>query len=126
MYALAVVAAPPPVVAGYNVNGTITSNVAGVKASDVVIEASNGAVCNRTLTGFECVVPYASGSPPRMTVDNYFKRNKDLVACSGLLEINGTAHSGTTVADNWTRFNLPQTGNITNANIYIKEGIDCP
>jgi hypothetical protein len=125
LYALAVVAAPPPVVTGYNVNGTITSNVAGVKASDVVIAASNGAVCNRTNTGFECVVPYAGGSP-RITVNNYFKRNKNLVACSGILSINGTNHSGSTVADNWTRFNLPQTGTITNANIYIKEGLSCP
>jgi hypothetical protein len=125
MYAEAIVAAPPPVVTGFPVSGTITSNVAGVKASDVVIAASNGAVCNRTNTGFECVVPYFGGNP-RVEVNNYFKRSKNLVACSGLLTINGTNHSGSSVADNWTRFDLPQTGQITNANIYIKEGEGCP
>ncbi len=97
---------PPPAVAGYQVNGSITSQVPGVKASDVEIAASNGAQCNRTKTGFECIVPY-SASNPRLTVSNYFKQNKDLVACSTVLTINGTAHSGTDITQNWTRFNLP-------------------
>ncbi len=125
MYALAVVAAPPPVVTGYNVTGTITSNVASVKASDVVIAASNGAACNRTLTGFECVVPVSGGSP-RLTVSNYFKKNTTLVACSTTLATNGVPHTGTTVADNYTRFDLPQTGDVTGRNIYIKSGTSCP
>ena len=125
LYALAVVAAPPPVVTGYNVNGTITSNVGGVKASDVVIAASGGTTaCNRTLTGFQCVVPF-SGSDPRLTVSNYFKKNTTLVACSTTLT-NGNLHTGTVVADNYTRFDLPQTGNILSANIYIKSGTTCP
>jgi len=125
LYALAVVAAPPPVVTGWNVSGTITSNVPGVKASDVVIAFSGGTTaCNRTLTGFECVVPF-SGSGPTLTVSNYFKNsNTTLVACSATLA-NGNPHTGTVVADNYTRFDLPQTGNITTANIYIKSG-SCP
>ena len=125
LYALAVVAAPPPVVTGWNVSGTITSNVPGVKASDVVIAFSGGTTaCNRTLTGFECVVPF-SGSGPTLTVSNYFKNsNTTLVACSATLP-NGNPHTGTVVADNYTRFDLPQTGNITTANIYIKSG-SCP
>ncbi len=124
LFALALVDVPPPVVTGWHVNGTITSQVAGVKASDVEITAINGAQCNRTLTGFECIVPFAA-SNPRLTVRNYFKRNKDLVACSTVLAINGTEHSGTDITQNWTRFNLPQTGDLFSANIYIKEG-SCP
>jgi len=122
---LADVDAPQPVISGYRVNGSITSLVGGVKASDVEIAATNGAQCNRTLTGFECIVP-PSASNPRLTVKNYFKLNKDLVACSAVLIVNGNSHSGTDPLQNWTRFNLPQTGDISSANIYIKEGVSCP
>jgi hypothetical protein len=48
------------------------------------------------------------------------------VACSASLQINGTEHSGSDITQNWTRFNLPQTGNILTANIYIKSGTSCP
>jgi len=123
LYALAVVAAPPPAGTGYLVKGTITSQVNGVKASDVVIAASNGAQCNRTNTGYECIVPF-SASNPRLTVNNYFKKNKNLVGCSSVLTINGTAHSGSDIASNWTRFNLPLANN-SNANIFIKEASSC-
>jgi len=125
LYMLADVDAPQPVISGYRVNGSITSLVGGVKASDVEIAATNGAQCNRTLTGFECIVP-PSASNPRLTVKNYFKLNKDLVACSAVLIVNGNSHSGTDPLQNWTRFNLPQTGDISSANIYIKEGVSCP
>lgn len=60
LHALAVVAATPPVTTGFLVKGTITSQIPGVKASDVVISASN-AQCNRTLTGYECIVSGTSG-----------------------------------------------------------------
>ena len=125
LYAEAILDEPPPVVSGYIVNGTITSQVPGVKASDVEIAAFNGAQCNRTNTGFECIVPY-SASNPRLTVDNYFKRNTNLLACSDVMVVNGTEHSGSDITQNWTRFNLPQSGNIYNADIYIKSGLDCP
>lgn len=123
LHALADVAAAPPTSTGFLVKGTITSEVPGVKASDVEIQAINGAQCNRTLTGFECVVPF-NASNPRLTVRNYFKNNKDLVACSTVLTINGTEHSGSDISQNWTRFNLP-LANVNNANIVIKEGISC-
>lgn len=123
LHALAVVAAAPPPSTGFLVKGSITSEVAGVKASDVVIQAGTGAQCNRVLTGYECVVSTTATSP-RMTVNNYFKRNRDLVACSSVLGINGTAHSGSDILLNWTRFNLPKS-NVTGANIVIKEGTSC-
>jgi prepilin-type N-terminal cleavage/methylation domain-containing protein len=104
---------------GYLITGSITSSVGGVQAADVEIEAANGAQCDRTLTGFECIVPFAA-SNPRLTVSNYFKNNKVLLACSTMLSINGTDHSGTDPAQNWTRFNLPLT-NLPNANIIIKQ-----
>jgi len=125
LYALAVVAAPPPVVTGYTLSGSITSTVGGVKASDVVIAASGGASCNRTLTGFNCVVP-VSGGPPRLTVSNYFKKNNNLLACSTSLTTYGSPHTGTVDTDNWTIFTLPQTGDTTSLNIYIKSGTSCP
>jgi hypothetical protein len=53
-------------------------------------------------------------------VSEYFKRNRTLVACSVVLTINGTSHSGTVPSDNWTRFNLPMTTTY-NADIVIKE-----
>ena len=71
------------------------------------------------------MVPYGA-SNPRLRVDNYFKRNKNLVACSEVLTIQGTEHSGDTPESNWTRFNMPQTANITNAHIVIMEGTVCP
>jgi len=124
LYAQAIVDAPPPLVTGYIVKGSITSEVAGVKASDVQIQAINGAQCNRTNTGYECIVPFTA-SNPRLTVNNYFKRNTELVACSNILSINGTTHSGTDPTQSWTRFNLPQWGDIYSANIVIKAGVMC-
>jgi len=125
LYAQAVVEAPPPIVSGYHVNGTITSQVAGVKASDVQIQALNGAQCNRTNTGYECIVPFGA-SNPRLTVNNYFKRSTELSACSPILTVNGTYHSGSDPTQSWTRFNLPTWGDFYNADIYIKTGITCP
>lgn len=118
MYALAVDYSTPPPLSGLIVSGSITSSVAGVKAADVEIFASD-AQCDRTNTGYECVIEVGANNP-RLTVNNYFKRNKILVACSENLDINGTEHSGTTSASNWTRFNLPEA-NLSPANIVIRE-----
>jgi len=41
-----------------------------------------------------------------------------------VLGINGTAHSGSDISLNWTRFDLPKV-NVSNANIVIKEGTSC-
>ncbi len=118
LYAQAINGGTPPPSTGFNVSGTITSSVGGVKAADAEIEATD-AQCDRTNTGFECVVP-TSASNPRIKVYNYFKRNKVLVACSATLVIQGTEHSGEVPSQNWTRFNLPKA-HTSNANIVIKE-----
>jgi hypothetical protein len=126
MYALGD-STPDPVPTGYIVRGSITSQVPGVKASDVEITASNDVQCDRTNTGYECIVP-STANNPRLTISNYFKNTKNIVGCSDTLAINGEAHSGSSITGNWTRFNLPVpvTGDISNANIYITVGTSCP
>ena len=86
----------------------------GVKAADVEI-LSEGAQCDRTNDGFECVIELGV-SNPTLRVSNYKKRNKTLVACSDVL----TAQGSDTSANPWTRFFLPTT-NTANANIVIRE-----
>ena len=109
---------PPPEDEGYIISGNITSAVPGVKASDVEIEFSS-ANCDRTSMGYECVVPFLANNP-RLTVRGYFKRNKILVACSDIFEVNGTEHSGDTAEANWTRFDLPKS-NVSAGHIVIRE-----
>jgi type IV pilus modification protein PilV len=108
-----------PSVTGYTVRGSITSGVNGLKASDAEISVSAGQ-CDRTTTGFDCVIP-TTATNPRLTIAKYFKTNKELYACSTVMSINGTNHSGTIPADNWTRFNLPVTQHLM-ADVVIKEG----
>ena len=105
---------PPPPVNQYVISGTITSSIGGFKASDVEISAS-GAQCNRTNTGYSCVVEIGVNNP-RLTVTNYYKANKTRVACSNL-EVNGSE----TGALSWTRFILP-LGATSDADIVIKSG----
>jgi hypothetical protein len=109
---------PPPEDSGYIITGTIRSAVGGVKAADIEVDASSGVSCDRTNTGFECVVDYLA-SNPRIRVFNYFKTGKILLACSPILTVHGTDHSGDNPANNWTSFNLPKAN--TTADITIKE-----
>lgn len=118
LFATANLASPPPTT-GYIVKGQITSGVNGLKASDAEISVNVGQ-CDRTTVGFECTIPFGVANP-RITVSKYYKKNRDLFACSSVMTINGTNHSGTIPADNWTRFNLPATQNLV-ANVIIKEG----
>jgi hypothetical protein len=108
----------PPPLSSTVIKGNITSSVSGVKAADAEISAT-GAQCDRTSTGFECVLEVGAINP-RLTVFNYFKRNRVLVACSTAMTVNGTEHSGDVPSANWTRFNLPSTNNSA-AHIVIKE-----
>lgn len=117
LHAVANSASTPPI-GGYIVRGLITSGVNGLKASDAEISVSAGQ-CDRTTTGFDCVIP-TSASNPRITVSKYYKKNRTLFACSTVMSINGTNHSGTIPADNWTRFNLPSSQHL-NAHVVIKE-----
>ena len=118
LFVLAVDFSTPPPLSGTTVAGNISSSVSGVKAADIEIEASN-AQCDRTNTGYECVIESGAVNP-RLTVSNYFKRNRVLLACSDEMSINGTSHSGDTPSSNWTRFNLPSTSSTT-AHIVIRE-----
>jgi len=120
IYALAVDESNPPPLSGIVISGQILSSVPGLRASDVEIIATEDAQCDRTLTGFECVL-LVGAINPRLTVSNYFKRNSELYACSGVLTVNGTEHSGDTPDRNWTRFNLPGI-NAVNADIVLKAG----
>ncbi|MBT8047299.1 MAG: prepilin-type N-terminal cleavage/methylation domain-containing protein [Xanthomonadales bacterium] len=117
LYALAQDFSTPPPLSGIIVSGSITSAIPGVKAADVEIEAS-GAACDRTNTGYECVIE-AEAVNPRLKVSNYFKPNQVLVACAAGLTVHGTEHSGTNRENNWTRFDLPDQ-QLLDANIVIK------
>jgi type II secretory pathway pseudopilin PulG len=104
---------PPPGVNQILVEGLITSNINGFKASDVEISYT-GAQCNRTNTGYKCLLEAAANNP-RITVSNYYKSNEYRVGCSNVMVIQG-AETG---ANGWTRFNLPLSST-SNANIIIK------
>ena len=114
---------PPPALSGVIISGNITSVVPGLKASDVEIEAT-GAQCDRTNTGYECNLEIGANNP-RIKIYNYFRMNRILLACSPVLRVHGTEHlsSGTSAADNWTRFWFPRTST-SGADIVIKE-TDC-
>lgn len=104
----------PPPATGPLVSGTITSAVTGVKAADVEILAS-GAQCDRTSTGFECYIETGS-TGPRLTVSNYDKQGRILLACSAVL----TVEAYVTGTGSWTRFILP-TAATSSADIVIRE-----
>ena len=119
LYVLAVDYDNPPPLSGVIVAGSITSAVGGVKAADVEIEATD-AQCDRTLTGYECVIQ-ADAQNPRIRFYNYFKSGKVLYGCSTYLQLHGTEHSGDIPSQNWTRFNLPKTASTSVANVVIKQ-----
>lgn len=105
---------PPPDAGDIIVSGSITSAVVGVKASDVEIAVTE-AQCDRTNTGFICLIQ-AGANNPRLTLNNYAKSNVDLLACSEVLTIHGQEVS----TNSWTRFNLPGAS-LSTADIVIKQ-----
>jgi len=105
---------PPPPVGDTVVDGLIQSAVGGVKASDVEI-AFTEAQCDRTSEGFECYIETDADSPT-LTVSNYEKANKVLLACSEVL----TLDAYTPGPNGWSRFFLP-TETTHNADIVIRE-----
>ena len=104
---------PPPGLNEFLISGLITSSIGGFKASDVEI-SYGGAQCNRTNTGFVCLVEIGANNP-RLTVTNYYKSTANRVACSPEMELQGSQ----TGASGWTRFNLPAAAT-SNADIIIK------
>jgi hypothetical protein len=113
-FMLAINSGTPPPLSTVLISGNITSAVGGVKAADVEISATE-AQCDRTNTGFECVIENAADSP-RLTVSNYRKQGKTLVACSEVLDVHGSDTS----SNPWTRFNLPMESTGV-AHIVIRE-----
>ncbi|MFC1689399.1 prepilin-type N-terminal cleavage/methylation domain-containing protein [Pseudomonadota bacterium] len=115
LYALAVDYSSPPPLSGDSVIGTITTSVPGFRAADVEIFGQD-AQCDRTNTGFKCVIE-ATANNPYIKVTNYVKANKVLVACSEELQTREPYNEN---GRDWTRFRLPTGGNIT-VTIVIKE-----
>jgi hypothetical protein len=118
LYALAVDYSSPPPLSGIIISGDIVSSVPGVRASDVEIEAT-GAACDRTITGYECELETGASST-WLTVSNYYKANRVLVACSDVMTVQGQEHISVNGIGNWTRFILPE-GSVTDVTIIIKE-----
>jgi type IV pilus modification protein PilV len=116
LYALAVEYSSPPPLSGVVIKGVISSSVPGMIAAEVEIEAT-GAQCDRTNTGFECVL-VAGATSPRLKIYNYYKQNKALLGCSA----NGTLsiHGSETGSNPWTRFNLPLVQTL-DADIVIRQ-----
>ena len=111
----------PPPVTGVRISGSITTSVGGLKAADVEI-IGYGALCERTNTGYECVIEDGVNNP-EIEVNNYYKANKVLLACndSGELVEHGQQHSGEIPSQNWTKFYLPEDASTSTANIVIRE-----
>ena len=113
LYVEALSETPPPGLNEFLISGLITSSINGFKASDVEISFT-GAQCNRTNTGFNCMVETGANNP-RITVSNYYKDGANRIACSDVLQLHGSQ----TGASGWTRFNLPAS-TTGNADIIIK------
>lgn len=115
LYVAALNSTPLPTPGSIQVTGQILSGVAGVRAADVEIEWSESQ-CDRTSTGYACVVD-ALANNPRLTVSNYEKRHRVLVACSSL--VTQVVNTG---ANPFATFDLPTTGSTTQvADIVIRE-----
>jgi hypothetical protein len=93
-----------PPLSGIIISGDILSSVPGIKAADVEVEAS-GAVCDRTLTGYECDLVVGAINP-RLKIFNYAKGRQVVLGCSEVLDTHGVSHVAGG-GENWTRFNLP-------------------
>ena len=121
LYAKAVGFGTPPSDSGIVISGSITSAVPGLKAADVEILAT-GAQCDRTSTGFECVLE-VDAFKPNLKVYNYDKAGKYIYACSNELVLNPPReHSTDNGSGSWTNFDLDVEVSITNVSIVIKEG----
>ncbi|NNE04573.1 MAG: hypothetical protein HKN15_02495 [Xanthomonadales bacterium] len=62
------------------VSGNFSETINGVRVTDIEIDGQNGALCDRTTTGFECEVPVGATNP-RIRIFGYGKANADHYAC---------------------------------------------
>jgi len=120
MYILSRDADSPITLSNIIISGNIRSAIPGLKASNVVI-SSNGAVCDRTNTGYDCNLKVGSNDFV-IEVTNYDHANKRLVACSGVLAL--VNHGGEVGANSFTKFALPLV-TTPFADIVIVEEGDC-
>ena len=120
LYAKAVDFGTPPELSGITVAVSILSAVPGLKAADVEIVA-DGAQCNRTNTGFVCIVEFEA-SKPSLKVSNYDKAGKEVFACSAELDLQPPReHISLNGSGSWTNFSLAVPANVL-TDIVIKEG----
>lgn len=119
LYARAVDFGTPPPLSSITISGSILSAVNGVKAADVEIAASE-AQCDRTNTGFECVVVEGAKSPS-LKIYNYDRAGKVMVACSNELVLQPPRqHLSENGSGSWTNFSL-DVSQVILTNIVIKE-----
>lgn len=71
---------PPGDPAVPKITGLLTETVNGLRTTDIEVEGLNGALCDRTPDGFECLVP-AGVTNPRLRVYGYDKAGMDRWAC---------------------------------------------
>jgi type IV pilus modification protein PilV len=110
----------PPAPSGVRVVGSIVSAVSGLKAADVEIEAM-GASCERTNTGFDCVL-IEGVTTATLKVYNYDKAGKYIYACSAELgQIKERAHFKDNGKGSWTIFDILFYESVL-TDIVIKEG----
>jgi len=109
---------PPP--NGVIVTAIITSGVNGVQAASVEIEVTD-AFCNRTNTGFICLVPFGS-TTASIKLSNYFKQNdNDISACQSdpsMPSIRGNDNNNRP----WTLFDLNNAVDTFTYQISIENG----
>jgi len=60
--------------------GTLNETVNGLRTTDIGVEGQNGALCDRTPDGYECVVPAGSVNP-RLKIFGYDKLGQDRWVC---------------------------------------------
>lgn len=120
LYATVVDFSSPPPLSGVRITGSILSAVNGLKAADVEI-AAEGAQCDRTNIGFECVVE-SEAKKPVLRVFNYDKAGKLVYACSAELALQPPhEHISLNGSGSWTNLSLNVSTNVV-TDIVIKEG----
>jgi prepilin-type N-terminal cleavage/methylation domain-containing protein len=63
------------------VRGLLTETINGLRTTDIEVEGVNGALCDRTPDGFECVVPTGAVNP-RLRIYGYDKQGIDRWSCA--------------------------------------------
>jgi prepilin-type N-terminal cleavage/methylation domain-containing protein len=90
--------------------GFITETVNGLRATDITVEGLNGALCDRTPGGFECVIPDGL-SNPRVRVAGYQSPSLSRWVCMtgpNQLTKNSETLSGSTAHATFNLYDTPQ------------------